>query len=195
MASSDLLGPRDVKKRLEPWETLKSQELFVASPWIKLSIQQVRLPDGRVVDDYYRINLPEYTIVFAQTTDGRVIVERQYKHGVGYCTLVLPSGLIEEGEDPLVGAQRELLEETGYTSDAWQPLGSFVVHGSYGCGKAHLFVARDARRVTEPDSGDLEDMEIILMKLEDIVDAIRTGDVVLLGTVTAIALATHRLVS
>ena len=181
------------KSRLQPWEVLKNQELFVAEPWIKLSVQQVRLPDGRVVNDYYQIRLPEFTVIFAQTAGGGVIMERLYKHGVGEVSLVLPAGLIENGEDPLAAAQRELLEETGYTSDDWQPLGSFVEHGSYGCGKAHLFVARNAQQVADPDSGDLEDMEIILMKPEDVVNAICNGDVALLGTVAVIALATNPL--
>ena len=193
MSSYNGSSPRAMKKILEPWETLKNQEIFVATPWIEISVQQVRLPDGRVVDDYYQIRLPEYALIFAQTTDGRVIVERQYKHGVGKVCLVLPAGTIEEGEDPLAGAQRELLEETGYTSDDWQLLGSFVAHGSYGCGKAHLFVVRNAQQVAEPDSGDLEDMEIVLMKGEEIVAAVRNGDVDLLGTVAAIALATNPL--
>lgn len=130
------------KSRLQLWETRKNQKLFVAEPRIKLSVQQVCLPGGRVVDDYYQIRLAEFTVIFAQTTDGKVIVERQYKHGVGKVNLVLPAGVIEDGEDPLAAAQRELLEETGYTSDDWQPLGRFVVHDNYGCGRAHLFMAR-----------------------------------------------------
>jgi len=177
------------KSEIELWETVNSQELFVAAPWIKLSVQQVRLPDGRVVDDYYQIKLPEYAVVSAQTNDGRVIVERQYKHGVGKVTLVLPSGLIEEGEDPLAGAQRELLEETGYVSDNWQPLGNFIVNGNYGCGRAHLFLARNAQRISDPASGDLEDTEILLMTPEEVLQAVRSGQVNVLGSVTAIALA------
>jgi len=182
------------KSKFQPWEILKSQELFVAAPWIELSVQQVCLPDGRVIDDYYQIRLPEFSAVFAQTSDRRVIMERQYKHGVGHCTLVLPAGIIQEGEDPLVGAQRELLEETGYTSNDWQLLGSFVAHGSYGCGKAHLFLARNAERVAAPNSGDLEEIEIVLMKPEEVVEAIHRGDIALLGTVAAIALATNPLI-
>lgn len=58
------------KSRLQPWEVLKNQELFVAKPWIKLSVQQVRLADGSVVDDYYQVRLPEFTVIFAQTTIG-----------------------------------------------------------------------------------------------------------------------------
>jgi ADP-ribose pyrophosphatase len=178
---------------LQPWETLKTCDLFVAAPWIKVSVQQVRLPDGKLVDDYYQIGLPEYAIVFAQTADARVIVERQYKHGVGKVSLMLPAGLIENGETPLAAAQRELLEETGYVSDDWQPLGSFVANGNYGCGRAHLFTARNAREIAAPHSGDLEEMEIMRMELEDLIDAVRTGDVALLAPVAAIALATNPL--
>jgi len=65
------------------------------------------------------------------------------------------------------------------------------VHGNYGCGRAHLFTARNAQRVAEPDSGDLEDTEIVLMKLEDIVEAVSNGEVALLSSIAAIALATN----
>ena len=116
-------------------------------------------------------------------------MERQYKHGVGHVTLALPSGLIEDGEDPLAGAQRELLEETGYVSDNWQTLGSFTANGNYGCGKAHLFLARNAQRIGEPDSGDLEDTEIVLSAPEEVMEAVRSGRVNELSSVAAIALA------
>lgn len=182
-----------MQKKIEPWEILKSQELFVAPPWIKLSVQHVRLPNGKMVDDYYQINLPEYAVVFAQTTDGRVIMERQYKNGVGKISFVLPGGLIEDGEDPLVTAKREFFEETGYVADDWQSLGSFVPNANYGCGKAHLFMAQGAKQVTEPNSRDLEDIEIVLMKLEEIRDAFRNGDIVTMSTMATIALATNPL--
>lgn len=182
------------KSRLQRWEVLNSCEVFVASPWIKVSVEQVRLPDGRVVDDYHQIVLGESAVIFAQTRDGRVIMERQYKHGIGKVTLVLPAGLIEDGENAMVAAQRELLEETGYTSDDWCPLGSFVAHGNYSCFKLHVFMARNAQRVAKPHSGDLEDMEIVLMKPEAILNAIREGEITLLGTVATIALATNPLI-
>lgn len=173
----------------EPWVILKSREMFVAAPWIRVFLHQVRLPDGRVVDDYHHITLPEHVIVFAQTTSGRVIVERQYKHGVGQHTLVLPSGLIKEGEEPLSAAKRELMEETGFISRDWRSLGAFVVSGNYGCGKAHLFMARSARQAARADSGDLEDMEILLLRVEEVIEAVRQGRIVLLGTMAAIALS------
>jgi len=156
-------------------------------------VHQVRLPDGRVVEKYHQVTLPEFVIIVARTPDDRVIVERHYKHGVGEVTLSLPAGMREGGEDPLVCAQRELLEETGYTSEDWRALGRFVENGTYGCGTAHIFLARDARRVTEPADIDFEEPEILLMTPDEIVEAVRNGSIVIISSVAAFALATNPL--
>jgi ADP-ribose pyrophosphatase len=182
------------KSTLKPWEIVNSREVFVAEPWIRVLEQEVRLPNGNVIRDYHQIRLPEYVIVFAQTTDGRVIIERQYKHGLGKVSLTLPAGVIGDGEQPLAAAQRELLEETGYQCNNWETLGSFATHGSYGCGRAHIFMARNARRVAEPNSGDLEEMEITLMSPNQLGDAVRRGQFELLGSVAVIAMATNPLI-
>jgi ADP-ribose pyrophosphatase len=173
------------------WEVLSTRTIYSAPPWVTLSLQQVCLPDGRVILDYHRLQLPEYCVVFAETIEGRVIVERQYKHGVGAVTLMLPAGLIEPGEAPLKAAQRELLEETGYQAADWQLLGSFVPNSNYGCGKAHLYLARQARRIAEPDAGDLEEMEILLLARDELFAAVRGGQIHATSVVAAIALATH----
>jgi ADP-ribose pyrophosphatase len=174
---------------LKPWKVLKTQEVFVAEPWIRLAVQQVALPDGKVVDEYYQIVLQEYAVIVAQTVDGRVIMERQYKHGLRRVSLALPGGAIESGEEPLAAAKRELLEETGYTAENWQSLGSFVNNANYGCGKAHIFTACNAHLIAEPNSGDLEEMEILLMSPAQIMVAVHQGEVAILGAIAAIALA------
>jgi ADP-ribose pyrophosphatase len=84
-----------------------------------------------------------------------------------------------------------LLEETGYAAEDWRSVGSFVTHANYGCSKAYLFTAQNARAVTVPKSGDLEDMEILLLRPEELHAAIRDGQVRSLSAAAAIALATH----
>jgi len=111
----------------QSWQIIASQDLLNIPPWVTVSVQRVRLPNGRTVDDYHQIKLQDYTLIFAQTSAGEVIVERAYKHGPRQYTLSLPAGLMEEGETPLASAQRELLEETGYVSDDW--------HSLAGCGR------------------------------------------------------------
>ena len=172
-----------------PWKVLKTSEVFSAEPWLALSVQQVRVPDGRIIDDFYQLALPDFTLVFATTPSGEIIMIRQYKHGAKRTSLTLPGGLVEKGEDPEEAAKRELLEETGYQAESWQSLGSYVVNGNRGCGKGHFFMAAGAKPVQEPESGDLETMEIELLSREQIAEALRSGEVMLLNHAAVIALA------
>jgi ADP-ribose pyrophosphatase len=172
-----------------PWEVLESREVFAAPPWIQVHRQRVRLSCGKVVDDFHRVQMSDYTVVVAQTADGRFILERQYKHGVGKVCLMLPAGGIALGEEPLAAAQRELIEETGYEAEGWRFLGRYACNANYGCGHVHIFTARNARRVTEPCSGDLEEMEIVLLDEGEVQKAVRDGAVGALGAVAALALA------
>ena len=181
------------KNKHQPWKIVKSKDIYNALPWIKLSTHQIILPNGQMIDNFHRIEMPEYVVVVAHLADGRIIMERQYKHGVGKPSLMLPAGVIEDGEKPLDAAQRELLEETGYVAEEWQFLGEYVVNASYGCGKAHIFMAQNVRLVMEPDSGDLEDIEVVLMQPKDALRAGHRGEVMVLSTAAAIALATNPL--
>lgn len=91
--------------------------------------------------NFYQIDVPEYTVIVAQTQEGTIVMERQYKHAVGKIILNLPSGYLESNESPLNCAQCELLEETVFKAESWCHLGSFCVDGNRGCGKMHAFVA------------------------------------------------------
>ena len=162
---------------------------------MEVSVLEVRLPNGKVVDDFHQITLQDYVIIYAETPEGTVLAERQYKQGVGRVNLTLPSGGMLEGEAPLATAQRELLEETGYAGGTWQKIGAFVIHGNYGCGTAHVFKVKGVQLVAEPDSGDLEEMEILLKTPEELFQAVLSGEVALLGSATAVALATNPLLT
>lgn len=175
-----------------PWRVLDAKDIFVARPWLKLSVEKVEVTDGRIVDDFYQLELPDFTVTFAETPEGRVLVIRQYKHGPRQTSLTLPGGQVNPGEDPLEAARRELLEETGYKAAQWTSLGSYMVNGNLGCGRGHFFKASGAHRFREPDSGDLENMEILLMDRTKLAAAVQNGDVILLNHAAAIAMALHR---
>jgi hypothetical protein len=68
--------------RHRPWEIVSTQEIYSAPPWITVSLQTVRLPDGRLVPDYHQVQMPDYAVVYAETLAGKIVVERQYKHGL-----------------------------------------------------------------------------------------------------------------
>jgi ADP-ribose pyrophosphatase len=176
---------------LKPWQTLSRRELVNGRPWLRLMAEDIQLPDGRIVRDFYTIEAPDYVMIVALTADTKAaIVERSYKHGPGRVSLTLPAGYIEPGEEPATAARRELLEETGHAADSWQHLGTFTVDGNRGCGAAHIYLARDARRTAAPDAGDLEEMEIHFLTLPALRAALFRGDVAQLPVVAAIGMAT-----
>lgn len=173
----------------DAWKVLNRKEIFTASPWLSLSVEELQMPDGKIIEDFYHLDIPDFVVIFAETAKGGVITLRQYKHGVGRSSLTLPGGQVESIEAPLDAAKRELLEETGYQAPFWRHLGSYTVNGNLGCGKGHFFMATGAKRIQDPNSGDLEEMEIQVLKQDALKKSMADGDVILLNHACAISLA------
>jgi ADP-ribose pyrophosphatase len=173
------------------WTVLETRDVFAAPPWLKVQSQRVALPDGRVVDDYHRVTLPDYAMMFCETEDGRVLVLRQYKHGVGAVSLTFPAGTFNPGEDPFDCAKRELMEETGYEAGEWRALGRYVTHANAYGNAAHLFHATNCRKIAEANSGDLEEMELLLMTRAELFAAAAQGEFMLTSQIGMLALVTH----
>lgn len=161
-------------------------------PWLEVFRESVELPDGRVVDDFYSVQMQDYGIVAALTETGDVVVERLYRHGPQRLTWSLPAGYVHPGETPLEATRRELLEETGYEASEWIALGRFVVDGNRGCGWCHGFVARGARKVRDARSDDLAEVEVFLVSWDRLLELLAAGEVTELASAAAIGLAALR---
>jgi len=170
------------------WELLTKESILVKKPWLEVFQEEIRLPDGKVVPDYYEIEMPHYTSVFAVTEEQKIMVLRCYRHAIGEVTLTMPGGMIEEEESPLEGIQREFLEETGYIAKEWKQLGTFIGNSTRGCGTYHLFFASGAKSLQKPDSGDLEELELLLWTPEDVEKAINDKKVQSLGVLSMLML-------
>ena len=172
----------------EIWKKRSCEVLLDRPPWFEVSVEEVELPGGKIVSDYHQIRMPHFTADFAVTQDINIMVMRCYRHAVGEVTLTMPGGMLEAEEDPIAGIKRELLEETGYIAHEWQSLGTFLGNSTRGCGTYHLFFARGAHQIQPPDSGDLEEMELLLWKKSDVETAIEKGQVKSLGVITMLLL-------
>ncbi|MEK9662928.1 MAG: NUDIX hydrolase, partial [Alphaproteobacteria bacterium] len=155
---------------------------------VTVEVDTVALPDGRVVDDFHRVVVPDFTVMVVENEAGELLFLRQYKHGLGAVSLTLPAGHIDAGEAPVAAAARELLEETGHVAEDWRTLGRFVVNGNQRCGTAHIFAASGARPVQPPDAGDLEEMEMVALDRAAAAAALQEGAIGILPHAAALSL-------
>ena len=112
--------------------------------FLKIYQDKVMLPDGREASREY-IKHPGATAVVPITEDGHIVMVRQYRYPVGKVTLEIPAGKLDAGEEPLICAQRELKEETGYVADSWTKLTSLLTTPGFTDEVIHLYKAEGMR--------------------------------------------------
>ncbi len=149
----------------------------VDSHFLRLRKDTIELPGGAMVQDYYVRESRGFVVVFAITEGSRVVLVRQYKHGIGQELLELPAGAIDPGEKPIDTAVRELREETGYTASSMEFLRSFIVDPTNSDTVAHLFLARDARHTSHQNLDVTEQIETSLVEVNALLKLVRDGTI------------------
>jgi ADP-ribose pyrophosphatase len=117
--------------------------------------------------------------------EGAVVLVRQHREPAKRRLLELPAGTLEEGEDPLESAQRELEEEVGLKGGRWRTLGTYFTSPGFLDEQMHLFLAEDLEEA-EQDLDDDEDVEIVRWPVEEL--AQRLDELEDLKTVAALLL-------
>lgn len=174
---------------ISAWSVLGSRPLLDRSPWLRVWEEDVLLPNGHRIDGYLLSPGRDYAMVFVLMVDGMVPVVRQYKHGMGEASLDLPAGYLDEGEEPLTAARRELQEETGITAETWRSLGSLVVDTNRSKTAAHLFLALGGRRDAEQALDESESLEVEYHAPEELRNMVLAGEIRSLATVAGIMTA------
>ena len=111
------------------WRVLSS-EYLIDRPWLRARKDEVQLPSGFVMYEYYVLEYPDWVNVVAITEEGDFVMERQYRHGLGKVCMEICAGVVEKGEEPLQAAKRELEEETGFGGGVENPYSRLSLEGS-----------------------------------------------------------------
>lgn len=123
------------------------------------------------------LETPDWVNVIARTVDHEIVVVRQYRFGIQDITAEIPGGMIDPGEDPLVAAQRELREETGYESDQWRALGNVQPNPAFHDNLCYHFLADHAVPVGPPNLDAGEDIRVETWPLTRMLGAVESGEV------------------
>ena len=174
---------------MQPWKTVKRKIAFHHSKWLTVENHTIQLPDGKTLTEWPWIITPDFINVIAVTENGRFLLFRQTKYAVEGVVLAPVGGYLEPSEDPLQAAKRELLEETGHEAPDWTSLGKYAVDGNHGVATAHFFLARNAHKVTQPASDDLEEQELVELTREEVLNEVSRRNFPVMSWVAAVALA------
>ncbi len=176
-------------EHMQNWKTLTRKLVLDKRPWLSVESHSVELPTGQIIPDWHWVITPDFVNVVAITEDDTFICFRQVKYGIEGDTLAVVGGYLNDGEEPLSAAQRELHEETGYESSDWQELGHYRVDPNRGIAMGHLYLARHARKVTAPIVDDLEEQQLLFLTRAQVEEAIAKGEFKVMAWTAAIVLA------
>lgn len=126
-----------------------------------------------------RIDSPNWVNILGINKKNEILFIRQYRHGTQNEILETPGGLIDEKDaSPLEAAKRELLEETGYSTDSWEEYGWLYANPAYQNNKVFFFVARDIDKTSEQNLDcDEEIFEVFFEPISKVKDMLKNGEI------------------
>ena len=162
---------------IRDWE-ICGRELIRDFTIFQIEKKQVRSPRTAKVHEVQAIQFPDWVLILALTIDQKVVMVRQYRHGIERVCLELPGGLVSPADDsPELSAQRELLEETGYRADEIILLGECFPQPAILSNKCLFYLAKNAAEVQPQQLDSGEDIEIIKIPLQEIPARIKNKEI------------------
>jgi 8-oxo-dGDP phosphatase len=150
-----------------PWKVL-TREYLSRELWYTVRVDRVELPSGTIIPKYWINEYPPWVSVVAVTADDRVVLIRQYRHGIGAVHFEIPAGTTDPEDTSLeAGARRELLEETGYTGGTWSLLSTLSANPALQNNLSYTFLAEGVTAGTaSPDAS--EDIRVHLVPIAEL---------------------------
>ncbi len=177
------------------WQVLSTTSVL-NTPFLRVHSERVQLPNGVILPDYYIIDNRGWVGIVPITPDGLFLINRQYKHGIGEYVLEFPAGGIDDGEDdPLVAANRELMEESGYSTkpDKIELLAEMIANPTSAVTRIWWYLAHDVRKTGAQKLDPAEEIENSLVTPAELLHLIHTRQFSVQGQVAAAYMAMERL--
>lgn len=165
------------------WALLK--RTYEEYGWCKIAKDEVELPNGNNIKFSF-VEMNQGVTVLPIDNEGKVICIRQYRHPFGDFLWELPAGVIDQGENPIEAANRELSEEIGYIASEWIDLGNFYPSPGSTSEVINLFVAKKLEYAGQ-NLEETEQIEIHHIEWSSFLRMVSNGEIKHGGALAAVA--------
>ena len=157
---------------IKPWKILETNYLHP-----NIRVDKCELPDGNILTPHI-LDYDDEIMIFALTRKQEVVLIKQYRHGIRDVILELPGGSVDKGESPLEAAKRELMEETGYSSDSFIEVGQASPNPAIYMNKVYSFLALDAEPTGKQSTYDAGAVDVTLIPLDEVIAMARKRELI-----------------
>lgn len=161
----------------DKWTFLTSHVAFT-DRILKIRHDRYLFKEENTEKDYTVIDTYNWVNILPVTEDGRVILIKQYRHGTREDIIEIPGGVVE-GKDisPEMAARRELLEETGYSSEEFIDLGTVIPNPAIQSNKCYMYLAKNAFKAGSQSLDPHEEIDLFFVSRKEIASMIRRGEI------------------
>ncbi|MHA1673183.1 MAG: NUDIX domain-containing protein [Promethearchaeota archaeon] len=161
---------------IQKWKLIGESTVFKSFPYNVAEKIYKKPKDGGEFNAYV-IQAPTWANVIGRTVDYKILLIRQYRFGTDKVELEIPGGMIEPGESPLAGVQRELEEETGFISTKWKQIGVVDANPAIQNNKCYTFLADEIEAKGSINFDPDEDIEFEFATLEEVRAYVANGQI------------------
>ena len=164
------------KYSIEPWVTT-NENVEYTTKIFKVLKRGMKIESEDHFAEFSILEAPDWINVVALTPERDIILVEQYRYGIEKPTLELPGGVSDPGETPFESSKRELLEETGFSSENWISLGKVSSNPAMLTNYTHTYLALDCQKTAEQNLDGNERINVHVLPLVDFLNLIRSGEV------------------
>ena len=171
----DEMESKAEKQKVKELGTKKESRLVYEGHSLDLRVDTFVVEGRRKVTEV--VQKSGAVVVVAMDALGQILLIRQWRRSLGKIMIELPAGTMDEGEDPVVSAQRELQEETGFWAGSLEAVGGFYPAPSYSNDYLHLFFAKDLEKKPLPQDDD-EGIDLTPMSISTALELVENGTII-----------------
>jgi 8-oxo-dGTP pyrophosphatase MutT (NUDIX family) len=167
---------KEKRDKIEGWQQ-SIPEVLLQTPVFDVVTSRVTCESSGIEKNFYGLDFHSWVNIIAVTPQEELVLIKQFRFGTSKIELEIPGGAVEKDEDPLAAGLRELQEETGYAGEDAIIIGKVCPNPALQDNLCYTVFVQNSRKISEQNLDEMEDIEVELVPMREVVEAIREGKI------------------